>query len=166
MFRPTEQDSFFRHTLVQGYVHDENAALLGGISGHAGLFSNANDMAKIAQMLLNKGSYGGIQYLLPETVDLYTSYQYPELKNRRGLGFDKPLLEFDLQASAVSRDASPLSYGHSGFTGTFIWMDPKYNLTYILLTNRVNPTRANNKISQYSIRPCIQQTIYDHILIK
>ncbi|MEP7324127.1 MAG: serine hydrolase [Saprospiraceae bacterium] len=163
---PTEQDTFFRHTLVQGFVHDENAALLGGISGHAGLFSNANDMAKLAQMILNKGTYGGIQYLSPETIALYTSYQYPELENRRGLGFDKPLLKYDLNASAVARDASPLSFGHSGFTGTFIWIDPKYNLTYILLTNRVNPTRANNKISQYSIRPCIQQIIYDHILIK
>jgi beta-N-acetylhexosaminidase len=166
MVIPTEQDSFFRHALVHGFVHDENAALLGGISGHAGLFSNANDMAKLAQMILNKGSYGGIQYLSPETISLYTSYQYPELENRRGLGFDKPMLHYDINASAVARDASPLSFGHSGFTGTFIWIDPAYNLTYILLTNRVNPTRANNKISQYSIRPCIQQIIYDHILIK
>lgn len=163
---PTEQDDYFRHELVQGYVHDENAALLGGISGHAGLFSNANDMAKLAQMLLNKGSYGGKQYLKPETVALYTAYQYPELNNRRGLGFDKPLLKYDFNASAVARDASPESYGHSGFTGTFIWIDPKYNLTYILLTNRVNPTRKNIKISEYSIRPCIQQTIYDHLLKK
>ena len=163
---PTEQDDYFRHELIRGYVHDENAALLGGISGHAGLFSNANDMAKLAQMLLNKGSYGGRQYLKPETIALYTAYQYPELNNRRGLGFDKPLLKYDANASAVARDASPESYGHSGFTGTFIWIDPKYNLTYILLTNRVNPTRKNNKISEYSIRPCIQQTIYDHILIR
>ncbi len=161
---PTERDSFFRHTLVHGFVHDENAALLGGISGHAGLFSTANDMAKIAQMLLNKGSYGGKQYMTPQTVELFTSYQYPQLNNRRGLGWDKPLLKFDLDASPVARDVSPQSYGHSGFTGTFVWIDPTYQLTYILLTNRVYPSRANNKISQYSIRPCIQQTIYDFIL--
>ncbi len=161
---PTEQDSFFRRTLIHGYVHDENAALLGGISGHAGLFSNANDMAKIAQMLLNKGTYGNRTYLNPETIDLFTSYQFPELDNRRGLGWDKPLLKFDLNASAVARDVSSDSYGHSGFTGTFVWIDPKYQLTYILLSNRVHPTRTNNKISQFSIRPCIQQLIYDFML--
>lgn len=161
---PTERDSVFRHELVHGRVHDENAAMLGGVSGHAGLFSHANDLAKLAQLLLNKGSYGGIQYLKPETVELYTSYQYPEIGNRRGLGFDKPLLQYDLRASHVAREASPESFGHSGFTGTFIWMDPKYNLTYILLTNRVYPSRINNKISQYSIRPCIQQIIYDFIV--
>jgi len=161
---PTERDSVFRHELVHGKVHDENAAMLGGISGHAGLFSHANDLAKLAQLLLNKGSYGGIQYLKPETVDLYTSYQYKEIGNRRGLGFDKPLLQYNLQASHVAREASPESFGHSGFTGTFIWMDPKYNLTYILLTNRVYPSRINNKISQYSIRPCVQQIIYDFIV--
>ncbi len=161
---PTEVDTIFRKELIRGYVHDENASLLGGISGHAGLFSNANDMAKIAQMLLNKGSYGGIEYIKPETIQLYTRYQYPELGNRRGLGFDKPLLKYDVNQAHTARDASDESFGHSGFTGTFVWMDPKYNLTYILLTNRVYPTRANNKISQYSIRPCIQQTIYDHML--
>ncbi|MBK6389287.1 MAG: serine hydrolase [Saprospiraceae bacterium] len=161
---PTEIDSFFRHTLVQGYVHDENAALLGGISGHAGLFSTANDMAIISQMLLNKGSYGGKEYIKPATVDQYIRYQYPELNNRRALGFDKPLLEYNVNTSHVARDASPLSFGHSGFTGTFVWIDPAYHLTYILLTNRVYPSRVNNKISQYSIRPCIQQIIYDHII--
>jgi beta-N-acetylhexosaminidase len=161
---PTEFDAVFRKDLVQGYVHDENAALLGGVSGHAGLFSNANDMAKLAQMLLNKGSYGGKEYLKPETVHLFTKYQYPEFENRRGLGFDKPLLKYNINQAHTARDASADSYGHSGFTGTFIWIDPKYNLTYILLTNRVHPTRANNKISQFSIRPCIQQTIYDHVI--
>ncbi len=161
---PTERDSFWRRTLVHGYVHDENAAMLGGISGHAGLFSNANDMAKLAQLLLNKGSYGGREYFRPETVDLFTSYQYPEIGNRRGLGFDKPLLRFTVNASYVTQEVSPESYGHTGFTGTLIWIDPRYNLTYILLTNRVYPTRANNKIGQWSIRPCIQQIIYDFIL--
>lgn len=161
---PTELDLHFRKDLVQGYVHDENAAILGGVSGHAGLFSNANDMAKIAQMLLNGGEYGGKKYMRSETIELYTKYHFAELGNRRGYGFDKPLLTYDVNQAHTARDASPESYGHSGFTGTFIWMDPKYNLTYILLSNRVYPTRANNKISQLSIRPCIQQTIYDYIL--
>ena len=161
---PTERDSFWRRALVHGYVHDENAAMLGGISGHAGLFTNANDMAKLAQLLLNKGNYGGQEYFRPETVELFTSYQYPEIGNRRGLGFDKPMLKFSVNASYVTQEVSPESYGHTGFTGTLIWIDPRYNLTYILLTNRVYPTRANNKISQWSIRPCIQQIIYDFIL--
>lgn len=161
---PTEKDSIFRKDLVHGYVHDENAALLGGVSGHAGLFSNANDMAKIAQMLLNKGEYGGKKYISSETIKSYTQYQYADEGNRRGLGFDKPLLNYDVNQAHTARDASNESYGHSGFTGTFIWIDPKYNLTYILLSNRVYPTRANNKISQLSIRPCIQQTVYDYIL--
>lgn len=161
---PTERDSVFRHELVHGQVHDENAAMLGGISGHAGLFSNANDLAKLAQLLLNKGNYGGIQYIKPETVQLYTRYHYPEIGNRRGFGFDKPLLQFNLNASHVARDASTESFGHSGFTGTFIWMDPRYNLTYILLTNSVYPSRISNTISQYSVRPCVQQIIYDFIL--
>ena len=161
---PTEMDLHFRKDLIQGYVHDENAALLGGVSGHAGLFSNANDMAKIAQMLLNGGEYGGKKYMSSETIKFYTKYHFAEMGNRRGLGFDKPLLTYDVNTAHTARDASPESYGHSGFTGTFIWMDPKYNLTYILLSNRVYPTRANNKISQLSIRPCIQQTIYDYIL--
>lgn len=161
---PTEKDLVFRKDLVQGYVHDENAALLGGVSGHAGLFSNANDMAKIAQMLLNNGMYGGKIYLSPETIELYTKYHFSEVGNRRGLGFDKPLLKYEANQAHTAREASPQSYGHSGFTGTFIWIDPKYNLTYILLSNRVYPSRTNNKISQLSVRPCIQQTIYDHIL--
>ncbi len=161
---PTERDSFWRRALVHGYVHDENAAMLGGISGHAGLFMHANDMAKLAQLLLNKGSYGGREYIRPETVDLFTSYQYPEIGNRRGLGFDKPMLRFSHNASYVTQEASPESYGHSGFTGTLLWVDPRYQLTYILLTNRVYPTRANNKIGQWSLRPCIQQIIYDSIL--
>lgn len=161
---PTELDKTFRHHLIHGYVHDENAALLGGVSGHAGLFSNANDIAKLAQMLLNKGKYGDEVLLDSNVVKEYTRYQSPETGNRRGLGFDKPLLEYNFEASPVAKDASPESFGHSGFTGTFLWIDPKYNLIYILLTNRVNPTRNNNKLSQLSIRPCIQQSIYNFVL--
>ena len=120
---PTEYDSLFRKTLIHGYVHDEGAALLNGVSGHAGLFGNANDLMKLMQMYLQKGSYGGQQFIKPEVVDQCTKYQFPELKNRRGIAFDK--LDFDKKINNGPRSASEESYGHSGFTGTFTWIDPK-----------------------------------------
>ncbi|MDZ7876149.1 MAG: glycoside hydrolase family 3 N-terminal domain-containing protein [Saprospiraceae bacterium] len=155
---PTEYDSFFRKSLIHGRVHDEGAALLNGISGHAGLFGNANDLMKLMQMYLQKGSYGGKQFIKPEVVDNCTKYQFPELKNRRGIAFDK--LDFDKKVSNGPRSASESSFGHSGFTGTFTWIDPKYNLVYVFLSNRVYPTRENGKIGTLNIRTQVGEVIY------
>ena len=155
---PTEYDSIFRKSQLHGTVHDEGAAMTGGISGHAGLFGTANDLAKVMQLYLQKGYYGGIRFIRPEIVDEFISYQYPEDGNRRGLAFDKPALDGKTQ-NAPSL-ASPASFGHSGFTGTYTWADPKYNLQYILLTNRVYPSRKNNKISEMNIRTSVGDAIY------
>ena len=131
---PTENDVAFRGQLLQGSVHDQAAALLGGVAGHAGLFGTANDLAKMLQMYLNRGSYGGLQYLHPETVDFFTQRQTEN--NRRGLGFDKPELDPEKDTPS-SRLASASSYGHSGFTGTLVWVDPQYDLVFIFLSNRI-----------------------------
>jgi beta-N-acetylhexosaminidase len=155
---PTEYDSFFRKSLIQGRVHDEGAAMLNGISGHAGLFGNANDLMKLMQMYLQKGSYGGTQFIKPEVLENATKYQFPELKNRRGIAFDK--LDFDKKISNGPRSASESSFGHSGFTGTFTWVDPKYNLVYVFLSNRVYPTRENGKIGTLNIRTEVGEAIY------
>ena len=158
---PTEYDSIFRQNLLHGYVHDEGAAMLGGISGHAGLFGNANDLTKLMQMYLQKGSYGGVQFIRPEIIDLCTSYQFPEEKNRRGIGFDKK--DFDPAIKNAPFLSSDLSFGHSGYTGTYTWVDPKYNLVYVFLSNRVYPTRNNSKISELNIRPEIGNQIIQSI---
>ncbi|MEL6556557.1 MAG: serine hydrolase [Bacteroidota bacterium] len=150
---PTEVDTFFRMKPLHGVVHDEGAAMMRGISGNAGLFATANDLAKVWQMLLNEGSYGGTRYLSKQTIDKFTSCQYCEEGNRRGLGFDKPLIEYDPVKSSVSPLASYRSYGHSGYTGTFVWADPENELLFIFLSNRVYPTRNNRKIYQLNIRP-------------
>ncbi|HEX7366300.1 MAG TPA: serine hydrolase [Pelobium sp.] len=155
---PTENDTYFRHTLLRGYVHDQGAAMLGGVSGHAGLFSNASDLAILYQMLLNKGSYGGETYFKPKTVALFTAKQSEV--SRRGLGFDR----FDTESKDgyPSKYASPQTFGHTGYTGTAVWVDPKENLVYIFLSNRVNPT-VNNKLSTLDIRPRIQDVVYKAI---
>lgn len=153
---PTENDKTFRKSQLRGYVHDQGAAMHGGIAGHAGLFSSANDLAKLGQMWLNKGSYGGVQYFKPETLDYFTQKQYET--SRRGLGWDKPPLS-DWNASASSY-ASPLTFGHTGFTGTCIWIDPEFDLVYVFLSNRVYPNMLNNKISDANIRPRIHDEIY------
>ena len=155
---PTEYDSLFRQTLIHGRVHDEGAAMLNGISGHAGLFGNANDLMKLMQMYLQKGSYGGTQFIKSAVLDSCTKYQFPELKNRRGIAFDK--LDFNKKISNGPQSASPESYGHSGFTGTFTWIDPKYNIVYVFLSNRVYPTRDNGKIGMLNIRTEIGEAIY------
>lgn len=163
---PTEIDQNFRRTLVHGYVHDEASAVIGGISGNAGLFSSAGDLAKILQMYLNKGEYGGKRYLSEEVVREFASVQFPENNNRRGIGFDKPVLdnwERSPEWAYPSSGVSPESFGHSGFTGTFVWVDPKYDLLYIFLSNRVHPTRDNNLISIMNIRTEILQVFYDEI---
>jgi beta-glucosidase-like glycosyl hydrolase/CubicO group peptidase (beta-lactamase class C family) len=157
---PTENDRYFRNQLVHGYVHDPGAAMLGGVSGHAGLFSNANDLAIIMQMLLQKGYYGGVQYIQSETVKEFTKQQFPLDKNRRGIGFDKPDFD-DRENGPTCKSASTESFGHTGFTGTYAWADPKYNLIYIFLSNRIHPTANNTKLIKMDTRTKIQQVVYD-----
>jgi len=151
---PTEQDIYFRKTLLVGYVHDQGAALVGGVSGHAGLFSSANDLAIIYQMLLNKGTYGGTQYFKPATVDMFTQKQSPV--SRRGLGFDR--WDPDLSKTYPSELASPQTYGHTGYTGTCVWVDPSRGLVYVFLSNRVNPS-VSDKLGNMKIRGRIEDVI-------
>ena len=161
---PTEDDQTFRKELIQGYVHDEMAAVLGGVSGNAGLFSTANDLAKVMQMYLQLGYYGGKQYISPETVKEFTKIQFPQSNNRRALGFDKPNLDSNSKKNKFpAADASPESYGHTGFTGIFTWADPENQVLIVFLSNRVNPNRSHSAISDLNIRPAIHQAIYDAI---
>ncbi|HZY81643.1 MAG TPA: serine hydrolase [Cyclobacteriaceae bacterium] len=155
---PTEIDTIFRKRLVHGTVHDERAAMLGGVAGHAGLFGNANDLAKVGQMLLNGGTYGGVRFFKPETVNLFTSKQYDN--SRRGLGWDKPTVG-DWNGPTTPY-ASPKTFGHTGFTGTCIWVDPEFDLVFVFLSNRVWPDRSN-KLLNANIRPRIQEVIYKSI---
>lgn len=161
---PTEQDTIFRHTLTQGWVHDENASLLGGVSGNAGLFGTALDLAKLMQMYMQYGVYDGKRYFSEDTVKEFIKVQYPENENRRGLGFDKPLLGNDtlqLKEAYPAPEVSPESFGHSGFTGTFVWADPENQLVYIFLSNRVHPSRDHRKLYDLNIRAAIQQVFYN-----
>ena len=163
---PTEYDNYYRKRLIHGSVHDESSAVLGGISGNAGLFASANDLAKIVQMYVQFGTYGGKRYLNHSTMEEFTTIQFPQNKNRRGLGFDKPLIDnqkFDRENSYPCPAVSPQSFGHSGFTGTFFWADPSNGLIYIFLSNRVYPTRENNKISEMNVRTDILQLVYDQL---
>lgn len=159
----TELDNYFRKELVQGTVHDEGASTMGGIAGHAGLFSNATDLAKLYLMLLNNGSYEGKQYLQPATIQTYTSYN--SAISRRGLGFDKPEKDNkNLKEPYPSKSVSPSTFGHTGFTGTCVWADPEHQLLYIFLSNRVFPTRDNKAFSSLNLRPNIQEVIYSALL--
>lgn len=157
---PTEYDSLFRKGLIQGRVHDEGAAMLNGVSGHAGLFGNANDLAKLMQMYLQNGWYNGHTYIDSTTLAEFTGCQFCEEGNRRALGFDRPIEPY-LENGNTARSASTESFGHSGFTGTFTWADPKYNLIYIFLSNRVYPTRENVLLFTLNTRTKIQQVIYN-----
>jgi CubicO group peptidase (beta-lactamase class C family) len=157
---PTENDTVFRKTLVHGYVHDPGAAMLGGISGHAGLFSDGNDLAIYMQMLLNKGEYAGHRYLSASTVKLFTD-RYSD-RDRRGLGFDKP--ETDRSKGNPAGDmASPLAFGHQGFTGTCVWADPKNNVIFVFLSNRVYPDAENKKLVRTGVRTHMQDVVYKAI---
>lgn len=156
---PTEYDTLFRHQLLCGYVHDQGAALLGGISGHAGLFSNIDDLYAIASMWLNNGIYKNHRYLQKSTIDFFTSYYFPKGHScRRALGFDKP--SRGNAPSPCCKAASSQSFGHSGFTGTFIWIDPHYDLIYIFLSNRVHPSAENNKLNSLNVRSNIHSIAY------
>jgi beta-N-acetylhexosaminidase len=159
---PTENDQVFRHQLLDGDVHDQGAAMLGGVSGHAGLFGNAYDVAVVMQMFLNGGVYGGRRFIDAKTLKTFTSVQFPADSNRRGLGFDKPMLEYEEhKGNCIS--ASPSSFGHSGFTGTYTWADPETGLVYVFLSNRVYPDMNNTKIMDLDIRTNIHQLFYDAI---
>lgn len=164
---PTEYDSLFRKQLLRGTVHDEGTAMLGGVSGHAGLFATGNDLLKLVEMYRRGGEYGGVRVLSREVLSEYTRVQFPENKNRRALGFDKPLLENDTippEQAYPCRSASRSSFGHSGFTGTFIWVDPEAEISYVFLSNRVYPSRNPNRLSDLSIRGKILQAAYDAII--
>lgn len=156
---PSEQEPIFRKQLIRGDVHDPGAAMFGGVAGHAGLFSNAYDMAAVMQMLLNGGEFNGRRYLNKSTIDYFTAYQ--SAQSRRGLGFDKP------EKDNVTRkepypcaSASPQTFGHTGFTGTCVWADPVYNLVYVFVSNRLTPDGTNNKLSRMNVRTEIQEAIY------
>ena len=159
---PTEKDNFFRHQLLHGTVHDEGAAMMGGVSGNAGLFANSNDVAKIMQMYLQKGYYGGKTYLKPETIDIFNSRYYEAKGNRRGLGFDKP--QVDPKEKATCGCVSFKSFGHSGYTGTYTFADPETEIVYVFLSNRVYPTRNNNKLGKQNIRTIVQGLIQEAII--
>ncbi len=158
---PTENDQLFRNQLVHGYVHDQGAAIQGGIGGHAGLFSNANDVAKMMQMYLQDGYYGGKQYLQPETIMKFNTCYYCEDEVRRGVGFDKPQLD---EVGPTCGCVSMTSFGHSGFTGAYTWADPESEIVYVFLSNRVYPDAGNRFLLSENIRTNIQQIIYDAII--
>ena len=158
---PSTKEMCFRNQELRGYVHDQGAAILGGVSGHAGLFSNAEDIAVIMQTLLNNGEWKGKKYFNKETVKLFTSYQ--SKKSRRGLGFDKPERDNATRNDPYpSLSASPETFGHTGFTGTCAWADPKSNLIFIFLSNRIYP-EDNGVFKSLNIRSKILETIYQSI---
>lgn len=150
---PTEYDSLFRQQLLQGYVHDEGASMMGGISGHAGLFGTASDVMKMMQMFIQQGTYGNSSIIRPEVIQQFTSYQFPEDKNRRGLIFDKK--DIASETRNIPTLSSEKSFGHSGFTGTYTWADPEFGLVYVFLSNRVYPSRHNSKLIDMNIRAVI-----------
>lgn len=158
---PTEYDSLFRQTLIHGYVHDEGAIMMGGISGHAGLFGNANDLSKVMYMFMKNGSFGKERILKTEVVRECTSYQFPEKGIRRAIAFDKK--DFNPEIKNAPLLSSANSFGHSGFTGTFAWADPEHELVYVLLTNRVNPTRENQQMLKNNFRQQLGDLIYKYI---
>lgn len=158
---PTEEDNYYRYQTIQGYVHDMGAAMQGGVGGHAGLFSNANDVAKIMQMYLQGGVYGGVRFLNERTIRKFNTCYFCHKDVRRGVGFDKPQLkEKGPTCGCVSRK----SFGHSGFTGTYTWADPDEELVYVFLSNRTYPSASNTLLVKSGLRTRIQQAIYDSII--
>jgi len=159
---PTEEDFIFRSQLLQGYVHDMGAAMQGGIGGHAGLFSNANDLAKLMQMYLQNGEYAGERYLSEEVVKEFTKCQFPNNDNRRGAGFDKAALPSQ-EGGPASENASQVGFGHSGFTGTLVWADPKTQIVYVFLSNRIHPDASNKKLLSMDVRTNIMEVIFNSV---
>ncbi|MCX7549714.1 glycoside hydrolase family 3 N-terminal domain-containing protein [Xanthomarina sp. F2636L] len=158
---PTEVDDYYRYQEVHGYVHDMGAAMQDGVGGHAGVFSNANDVAKIMQLFLQKGFYGGKRYFKPETVDKYNTCYFCDEDNRRGIGFDKPQLG---DVGPTCGCVSMASFGHSGFTGTYAWADPDEEIVYVFLANRTYPKADSNLLLKANIRTDIQRLIYEAII--
>ncbi len=159
---PSEEDDYFRMGRVKGRVHDMGAAMMGGVSGNAGLFGSAIDVAKMMQMYLQSGVYGGRRYFDASTLDRFNKRYYLDIENRRGLGFDKPQLESD--GDSEQRPVSALSFGHSGFTGTYAWADPENGLLYIFLSNRTYPDMSNSKLVKENIRTRVQDLFYEAII--
>jgi len=160
---PTENDHAFRHEVLQGFVHDETAALLGGISGNAGLFGAVGDVAKVMQLYLQNGEYGNVRFIASETVKNWTSSHFQKISNRRGYGFDKPGFQTNHHTGKEkypSTIVSEQSYGHSGYTGTFVWADPTNQLLFVFLSNRVFPDRENHKINKLRLRPLLLETFF------
>ena len=160
---PTEFDYYFRSQLLQGDVHDMGAAMFGGVAAHAGLFSNANDLAIFMQMYLQGGKYAGERYFQAEIVDEFTKCQFCEDENRRGAGFDKAALSNQEGGPACDCAPSPNAFGHSGFTGTLAWVDPSEDFVYVFLSNRIHPTAENNKLLKMDIRTKIMEVFYQAI---
>ena len=158
---PSEYDNYWRHKRVQGYVHDMGAAMFGGVSGHAGLFSTTKDMSILMQMLLNGGTYNGKRYLKKSTIDLFTAKN--SFISRRGLGFDKPKPDGNERYQPTSTNCSLKTFGHTGFTGTCVWADPKYNIQFIFLSNRTYPSSRYNLLSKMDIREKAQKYIYQSL---
>ncbi|MEE2699741.1 MAG: glycoside hydrolase family 3 N-terminal domain-containing protein [Bacteroidota bacterium] len=159
---PTENDNYFRNQLLVGDVHDMGAAMLGGVGGHAGLFSNANDLAILMQMYLQEGQYANKQYFKPSIIKTYTKCQFCQDDNRRGAGFDKPELP-DQEGGATCQCISLSSFGHSGFTGTLAWADPETEIVFVFLSNRIHPIAENKKLLDMDVRTNIMQVIFDAI---
>jgi CubicO group peptidase (beta-lactamase class C family) len=159
---PTEVDNYFRHQVVQGYVHDMAAAMEGGIAGHAGIFSNAMDVAKMMQLFLQKGNYGNKQYFSEKTFDAFNTSYYSSEGVHRGLGFDKRIGKDGSTCACVSKS----SFGHTGFTGNIAWVDPETEIVYVFLSNRTYPevSGEGNKLSKEKIREDIQQIIQEAIV--
>ena len=158
---PSEKDEYFRHQIVQGYVHDMGAAMQGGVGGHAGLFGNALDVAKIMQMYLQGGYYGGERFFSSRTVKKFNTCYFCHKNVRRGVGFDKPQLE---ETGPTCGCVSMKSFGHSGFTGTYTWADPDQELVYVFLSNRTFPYAENTLLVKTGLRTRIQQAIYDALI--
>jgi beta-glucosidase-like glycosyl hydrolase/CubicO group peptidase (beta-lactamase class C family) len=159
---PTENDLVFRKQLLQGHVHDPGAAMLGGVACHAGIFSNANDLAKIMQMYLNGGSYGGEQFIEPGIIDLFNSSPNLRKGNRRGLGFDKPEMDYNKEGPTC-QCVSASSFGHTGFTGTMAWADPESGIIYIFLSNRIHPDQDNPRMVEMDVRTKIQEVFHSAV---
>ena len=157
---PSEVDNYFRQDTLKGYVHDMGAAMQGGIGGHAGLFSNSNDISKIMQMFIQNGNYGSKIFFSKSTIDYFNQCYYCMEGNRRGLGFDKPQID---DSSPTCGCVPMSSFGHSGFTGTYAWADPDNQIVYVFLSNRTYPSMNNNKLSKNNIRTEIQRIIYNSL---
>jgi len=164
---PTEVDTFFRNALVHGMVHDEGAAMMNGISCNAGLFGNATDLAKLGNLFANNGAHGKRQIIDATSVKIFGTAPFADAGNRRGLGWDKPLLQpDDSWIGPCGPSASPSSFGHSGFTGTYIWIDPERELVFVFLSNRVHPTRDIRKLYSMNLRQEMHEACYQSLLAK